>query len=62
MVVLDRVSRPGMYKVVRLLADGSKDNEIWVPATVLQRKKSTAKIIMPAGKTTQLHANKNSYI
>lgn len=48
-VVLDRLSRPGMFKVVRLLADGSKDNEIWVPSTVLQRKKSTAEIIMPAG-------------
>lgn len=48
-VVLDRLSRPGMFKVVRLLADGSKDNEIWVPSTVLQRKKSTAEIILPAG-------------
>ena len=48
-VVLDRLSRPGMYKVVRLLEDGSKDKEIWVPSTVLQRKKSTAEIIMPAG-------------
>lgn len=48
-VVLDRLSRPGMYKVVRLLADGSKDNEIWVPSAVLHRKKSTAEIIMPAG-------------
>ena len=48
-VVLDRLSRPGMFKVVRLLADGSKDNEIWVPSTALQRKKSTAEIIMPAG-------------
>lgn len=48
-VVLDRVSHPGMYKVVKLLADGSRGNEIWVPVTVLQRKKSTAEIIMPAG-------------
>lgn len=54
MVVLDRLSHPGMYKVVRLLADGSKDNEIWVPSTVLQRKKSTAEIIMPAGNAVML--------
>lgn len=53
-VVLDRLSHPGMYKVVRLLADGSKDNEIWVPSSVLQRKKSTAEIIMPAGNTFML--------
>ena len=57
-VVLDRLSRPGMYKVVRLLADGSKGNEIWVPSTVLQRKKSTAEVIMPAGNTWIL----NKYI
>jgi len=44
-----------MYKVVRLLADGSKDNEIWVPSAVLQRKKSTAEIIMPAGNAWFLH-------
>ncbi|KAJ7353789.1 Rho guanyl-nucleotide exchange factor [Desmophyllum pertusum] len=53
-LVLDRLSRPGMYKVVRLHADGSNDNEIWVPSKILQRKKSTAEIIMPAGNNLML--------
>lgn len=34
-VVLDRLSRFGMFKVVRLLVDGFKDNEIWVLLIVL---------------------------
>ena len=53
-VVLDRVSRPGMYKVVRFQSDGSRGDEVWVPSTVLQRKKSTAEIIMPAEYTIKL--------
>ena len=57
--VLDRVSHPGMYKVVKLLADGSQGDEILVPATVLQRKKSTAEIIMPAGNSMQVYASVN---
>ena len=47
-LVLDRMSRPGMYKVVRFRSDGSKGDEVWAPSTVLKRKKSTAEIIMPA--------------
>lgn len=47
-LVLDRMSRPGMYKVVRFRSDGSKGDEVWVPSTVLKCKKSTAEIILPA--------------
>ena len=53
-LVLDRVSRPGMYRVVRFRSDGSRGDEVWVPSTILQRKKSTAEIIMPAEYTVKL--------
>ena len=45
-----------MYKVVRFRSDGSRDDEIWVPSSVLQRKKSTAEIIIPAEYTVKLKA------
>lgn len=53
-LVLDRVSRPGMYKVVRFRSDGSRGDEIWVPSSLLRRKKSTAEIILPAEYTVKL--------
>ena len=53
-LVLDKVSRPGMYRVVRFRSDGSKGDEVWVPSTALKRKKSTAEIIMPAEYTVKL--------
>ena len=48
-VVLDKVSFPGMYKVVKLQSDGSRGDEMWVPENILQRKKSTAEVFLPAG-------------
>ena len=48
-VVLDKVSLPGMYKVVKLRSDGSRGDDIWVPESILQRKKSTAEIILSSG-------------
>lgn len=53
-LVVDRVSRPGMYKVVRFRSDGSRGDEVWVPSSVLRRKKSTAEVIMPAQYTVKL--------
>ena len=55
-LVVDRVSRPEMCKVVRFRSDGSRGDEVWVPSSVLQRKKSTSEIIMPAEYTVKLKA------
>ena len=56
-LVLDRLSRPGMYHVVRLHADGSRGEDMWVPSRLLQRKKSTAEIIRPAGNVFITHSS-----
>ena len=49
-VVLDRASHPGMWYVVKLRPDGSKGDEIWVPAKILRRRKSTDAITLAPGK------------
>lgn len=48
-VILDKVSFPGMYKVVKLRSDGSRGDEMWVPESILERKKSTAEISLSPG-------------
>ena len=49
-IVLDKLSFPGMYKVLKFHSDGSSGDEIWVPENILQRKTSTAEITLAKGK------------
>lgn len=53
-LVVDKLSRPGMYKVVKLRGDGSQGDEMWVPSKILKRKTSTAEVTMKGGTNTNI--------
>ena len=53
-LVVDRFSRQGMYKVVKFRPDGSRGDEVWIPPYVLQRKRSKAEIVIPAEYSVKL--------
>lgn len=53
-LVVDRVSRQGMYKVVKFRSDGSRGDEVWIPPYVLQHKKSTTEILIPSEYSVKL--------
>ena len=48
--VLDKVSQPDLYHVVKLRPDGSRGNELWVPPKVLERRKSLPEAGVSPGK------------
>lgn len=48
-LVLDKVSRSGMYKVVKIHPDGSHGDTLWVPSKILQRRTSRMQVQMKGG-------------
>lgn len=48
-LVLDKVSRSGMYKVLKIQPDGSHGDELWVPSKILQRRTSRMEVNIKGG-------------